>query len=430
MKSKHISDALEGIDFDMVEDAGQDHRAPKPKSLWLRWGIVAAALILSAGALVSTFILMREDEPSSPSDTTVTDEADETLPPYNGPLWVDNRPRNDKQTTENEYAIDWPWHCLEVYEKYTSVIYNDTEYLLLGRYDGQHDVLSQSLVGEKLADAEAWGYDNTNPWDLVKRTAPCEIYEIKGVSPARIIAVKLEGCEDYSVMGLRDYDPPATLGELISNLNLTKLCPLTTFIDYNDDYKYGFERFGLTKDTGDTVWQMFLSYTDAPTQEKPADPWSQKVVSFSMTSEELGIYNHSWWLSEDGWLSTNVEQFGYYYYIGTETVEKIAAYVREHKTEYVYEPTFSIVGEVSEIGEDYIKIDDTIMMENPEDGMIFTVYAGNSNIKKYLACGYLSEGRKVMVTHKGIYADEPTVVRTALALHEVIISDGEVWIPE
>ena len=224
------------------------------------------------------------------------------------------------------------------------------------------------------------------------------------------------------------YNPPATLGELISQLDLTNNCILDTVNDYS---KRQFESFGLTKESSDTLWSMFLKYADTAVQAESAAQWSKKRISFSLTSEALGIYNLSWSLRENGWLVTNVEGYGYYYYLGPDAVAEIMAYTLAHKTELQKEKTYHLVGVVTEIGEDYIKIDDSIMMENPEDGIVFTVYAGNTNIKKYLACGYLSVGREVMVSHKGIYTNEPTVVRTATVLHEVWIGDsGDVWIPE
>lgn len=53
MKKKNISDALNNIDFDMVEDVYEVTHAKKktPKSFWLKWGAVAACLCICLTAL-------------------------------------------------------------------------------------------------------------------------------------------------------------------------------------------------------------------------------------------------------------------------------------------------------------------------------------------------------------------------------------------
>ena len=48
MKKENISDALNNIDFDMIEDVYESTKAKKkkPKSSWLKWGAMAACLSL------------------------------------------------------------------------------------------------------------------------------------------------------------------------------------------------------------------------------------------------------------------------------------------------------------------------------------------------------------------------------------------------
>lgn len=53
MKKENISDALNNIDFDMVEDVYESTQQKKKsnKSLWLKWGTVAACLCLCVMAI-------------------------------------------------------------------------------------------------------------------------------------------------------------------------------------------------------------------------------------------------------------------------------------------------------------------------------------------------------------------------------------------
>ena len=72
MKRKDILNALNGIDFDMVEDAeGKHHRAHG--ALWLRWTAVAACLCLVIAAIIALPIALRYGRDrwlEIPDDTT------------------------------------------------------------------------------------------------------------------------------------------------------------------------------------------------------------------------------------------------------------------------------------------------------------------------------------------------------------------------
>ena len=72
MKRKNILDALNGIDFDMVEDAEGKHRA-SGGALWLRWVAVAACICLVIASVVVLPIALRygrERWLEIPDDTT------------------------------------------------------------------------------------------------------------------------------------------------------------------------------------------------------------------------------------------------------------------------------------------------------------------------------------------------------------------------
>ena len=51
MKSKHILDALNGIDYDLVEDA-LENRGTK-RAVWIRWAAAAACVCLVVGGVLA-----------------------------------------------------------------------------------------------------------------------------------------------------------------------------------------------------------------------------------------------------------------------------------------------------------------------------------------------------------------------------------------
>ena len=88
-------------------------------------------------------------------------------------------------------------------------------------------------------------------------------------------------------------------------------------------------------------------------------------------------------------------------------------------------------GTVTEIGENYIKVDDSILMKNAAEGIEFTVYAEHMNIRRYIISGYLKVGDTVSVEHGYLPKESYTEIRNATNLEEcVITSGGEVLIPE
>ena len=328
--------------------------------------------------------------------------------------WTDTRKRNNNIVIMSQMnARIWPWNCQEVYQQFTSVEYNGRTYIIRS-----HNTLSKDKVNKKLGSSTMQGYDI---YEDKTYSTTCGIYEIKGVDSSRFIAVKYQGYEGYYVFNMRDYDPPATLDDLISALNLTETFPLTT-IYYNSKH------YGLSETDSEVLWDMFLKHKDAETLEYENIPGGKKILAFVVVSEELGTDNLSWALYDDGYLRTNIDSYGYRYYIGKDAVDEIVKYALKHKMAEITDNTQYLIGNVTEIGEDYIKVDDSIMMKNPDDGVEFTVMANNMNIKRYIISGFLKKGQLVRITHTGIYAENHTVIENATMLEEVILTNNGIMI--
>ena len=89
---------------------------------------------------------------------------------------------------------------------------------------------------------------------------------------------------------------------------------------------------------------------------------------------------------------------------------------------------------VIEEGDGYIKVDDSIAMKNPEDGMVFTVITTDKKLNRVLK--YLvGEGSTVLITYDGrvssTSAEDPLLIENATSLQSVWIDgNGDVLIPE
>ena len=74
MKKENISDALNNIDFDMVEDVYESTKAKKkkPKSSWIKWGAIAACLSLIVMGGIFGNLFHSPDTPDVPENNIMS----------------------------------------------------------------------------------------------------------------------------------------------------------------------------------------------------------------------------------------------------------------------------------------------------------------------------------------------------------------------
>ena len=411
MNTDDIIDAFNEIEATSIKNAREPKKKISRKTLWISAGAAAAACLLVALQLPHMLRQIHHDGSCDCPDHQIT-----PTPAVGANHW------NYKSfgLVTRDSMINFGWDCQTIAKQFPFVTYNDTEYYLRRSYYDEDMKVSASLIGEKLTNytAEVCEYKTD-----ITHTMECTLYEIAGVDPARFLAVQYAGeenADDYYVFHQNEFNPPATLGEFISSLNLTETLPLTEFSHSTYDYstrERNSESYGLSLEDSKVVWDMISAYASAGTRTNEEHGYENNRITFSATSEALGLYNRSFALVADGYLSTNIDDYGYDYYLGEEAVAEIREYILAHKTEPRKDSIASIYGVVTEIGEDYLKFDDTILMKNPENGLTFTVYVqDNTTVKSYLMSGQLEIGDHIEILHRGISPDEPTIIRTAFHL--------------
>ena len=227
-----------------------------------------------------------------------------------------------------------------------------------------------------------------------------------------------------------EYAPPETLGALIKALDLTNNVKLNSF--YYDEHKNGSnDNYALSNEVSAELWNILIKYGDSAFADETAYDYSKKLISFALNSNTLGVYNLSFSFSEDGFLRTNIENYAYTYNVGREAVKEIKDIVLKNRLAVVLPEKQYLVGTVTEIGEDYIKVDDSVIMKNADQGIEFTVYADNMNIKRYIISGYLKVGDTVKIEHGYLLKNSYTEIRNAVDLEECrILDNGDVIVPE
>ncbi len=397
---------------------------------------VAAVCLVTAGVTAGIWGGMVLNRPSDGTteiggDTKPTPEI-QTDPPVNGAFWDDLRERKNVSYMVPESSIEWGWEDMTDGERYTNLDLDGETYRMSGTVT--------NYLGEWLESGEAYGF----AWDQdnARHAVPCEIYALTFSPDHSVVAVQFEGSSEiYRFECERKYDPPKTLGEFMETRKLSQVLPLTTlYYERREGGSSVSDKMALSAEHSDGVWAILAKYGDASFIEPSfkesfeINHYDKEEIGFSATSEVLGIRNLSFTVNDKGYVITNIERYGYHYHIGVDAAREVIDYVKAHMTEPLPEEkpaVYQIIGTVVEEGDGYIKVDDSIAMKNPEDGMVFTVITTDkklSRVLKYL----VGEGSTVLITYDGRVSEEdPLLIENATRLQSVWIDgNGDVLIPE
>ena len=177
-------------------------------------------------------------------------------------------------------------------------------------YNTKNHIIEGSYIGGFLGTVTMEGQDI---YEDKIHSINAEVFSINDFSSECAVAVKFDGYDNYYVYINRDYSP-ATLGELVDALKL------------NDTISFG----ALTPDDRTFVTdynKYFISgllneYRDCATLFDYVG--HRKLFSVSASVDILGINNKSLAITEDGYITTNIMERGYAFYIGEDKAKEIA----------------------------------------------------------------------------------------------------------
>lgn len=397
MKTPRISEAIGNLPEDLVSDAVTYKRTNKKKA-FIKWGSIAACfmVMVMATALIVPMLLGGD------------------------PISIGGIDRDYKGVISGgESYIDFPWEYKLGYEKYTSVKYDGNEYSSRARE------INEALLGEVLGTCKAKGEDSyTNK----TYTETLNVRKISGVSEEKMIAVEMDN--NYYVYFNSKVKCPATFGELLDAYNLSETLPLVKF-SVNEGYKEkGY--YQITDD--EYIWQVLSECRDAEFYAEN-DKWNRgdrNYLSFTATSEELGVYKKVFYITADGYVSTNVFNYSYVYYIGEDAANKIITHAKNNATEAEREQyEYTIAGTITEIGDGYVLIDDTVLCKDKNDGMVFKILTEDLIIRRYLECTNIKVGDTVAVKFQTeIVLGEDNTVSGAISMYKGKVTDSGMAVPE
>lgn len=392
MKIPRIANAVGYIDDDLVTMATESKKQVKP-TRWFKWGSLVACFVLLAIIGLAVF-------PSVFIKDNATDER-----------------YRDFSIKTDEIAIAWPWEYQTVYEKYTAVEIDGVEYLGKGR------AVSESLIGENIGNYNLVGYDLID--NGKKYTAEFEVYKLKNVDKSRLVAVKME--ERYYAFGSNKYDPPGTLGELMEQVDLSKVVELNRFSENGDSPNDS--HFALTND--DYIWNVLADCKNAEFVEDSSwKVFGRNYLSFTVTSEALGVYKVAMYVTEDGYLWTNAFGYRYLFYIGKDASNNIIEFAKENSVQVEYEPYMNnVVGIIEDVTDEYLLLSDSVLCKDIEDAITYKILLNDMRISRYKDYGLIGVGDTVKICYEG-EIDRTNTVTNATLISIATIFYNDVLIPE
>lgn len=393
MKTPRTANAVGHIDDELITAAAAESKKKK-KSNWMKWGSLAAcfAVLVIAGAAILPSLLGG----NTPEGT--------------------NDRYKDHIIQAGESGIIWPWEYRTVYEQYIVFELDGVHYQSQGR------AVSADLVSELVGTHTVVGYDEINGKTYTK---DFEVYELKYADKSQFVAVKMDG--KYYTFKKDYYAPPSNLGELLDWIDLSQAIELSRFSENGDsaDKKH----YALNDD--DYIWEVLAGCRGAAFIDTSANVENgREYLSFTITSETLGVYKVAMYVTKDGYLWTNAFRYQYLFNIGEDAAGKIIKYAKENSTETEYEPyQKTVAGKIVEITDEYILIDDTVLCNDPADGITYKVLLNDLRISRYVDHEIVKVGSTVQITFES-EIDEANTIDSAVSASEVTISRGDVLIPE
>ena len=397
MSREKLSKVIDNIDEKYVNEAASYERKENNtrKLAWYKWGaMVACFALLVFGCIKFLPMLISEEDVDNEGNVSQV--------------------RYQYYVNEEGLAKEWPWEYMTLSEKYRTVNYDGKEYSIKSS-----SVLSEEVIDSKLGVGEATGVDL---YTGEKYTESFEVYEINGVSSEKLIAAGMSG-EYYVYQISEDYTKPATFGELMKLYSLDENLRLVNYTAYE-----GYEEQGYYTVNDDAyIWQI-LSECEKAALDDTVDSFDRSdrnYLSFTATSDALGVYKRVVYISEDGYFATNIFNYSYIYYIGSEAAENIIEYAEQNSVSTTVEPyEFTVAGTLVEVGDGYIVIDDSVLCKNKEDGKVYKIDTSDLRIKRCIDNEIVKVGDVVIVKYNGEISED-NYVTGAYSINKGTLEESE-----
>lgn len=313
MKQTIIHNALNGLDADMVEKVGELRARKKDSaSLIIKFGAAAACVLLAA---LVFFGIQRIAPSDGHTENTILGTRYYT---------------DDKVMHPDAVDISDPsyikWDEMTVTEKYHTLLFGEEQ------YTSKSVSVSEEQLGEYIGEYTLRGFDMAAESDDMLRTVTGKAFEIKGVLKDCAVAVQIDGYEGnyvYIDSGYRS----GTLGEFLDAMSLEENMTFGPV-----DYYYEPHINVLSAIEYDSVDVNVIRSLIFDNREARAVDLSERMlpstIRISLDIPLLGFKDSSFWLTDDGYLITNILNSGKAFFIGEEQTVQFKKYVIENHKGY------------------------------------------------------------------------------------------------
>lgn len=214
--------------------------------------------------------------------------------------------------TRTESSQELIWNKKTLAEQFPEFEYNGKTYSLT------RQTVADDNIDGKLGEVTLTGFDNsTNTYHTING----DVFKIKNISDNCNSALKFEGSDIYYIYFNRDYYPQ-TLGEFMDDTDIGNT------LSINNMYIKGSS--AISENASEVLLTLFNSCREV----QNTDDYShhKNIVSFSAGIPILGVNNKSIALTDDGYLITNIMEYGYSFYIGEEKVNEFCQQIGINET--------------------------------------------------------------------------------------------------
>lgn len=177
-------------------------------------------------------------------------------------------------------------------------------------YNTKDHIIEDSYIGGFLGAVTMQGQD---VYEDKIHSINAEVFGINDFSSECAVAVKFDGYDNYYVYINREYSP-ATLGELVDALKLNDTISFGTLTPDDKTFDADYDK--------SIISGLLNEYRDCTTQFDFVG--HRRMFSVSASVVMLGITNKSFAVTEDGYITTNIMERGYAFYIGEYKAREIA----------------------------------------------------------------------------------------------------------
>lgn len=309
--------AVTDIRDDIIERASEYRFKKSPARFAVPLGIAASVCLIGGGIGLAAVL-------SNGSNVPATNAA-ETAAGGNVPATV--------AATVNETGViildpstgmQLGWEDMPLYDKFNWFKRGDIEFTSRKYTGSTYGDVPADKVGEKLYDVTMTAYETFSAKEF---TMSAEVYAIEGIDTEAAVALKYDGTDEYYVFISRGYFPD-TLGGLIDALSLRDTMKFgTIYIEqvYNGENGfYIYDPLTMTEERTQTIWKFLDECRDIRHVDEGAFVGYRQLFSISVDAELIGTANHGIWFTDNGYMITNIMEFGYAFYIGNGRIQQLA----------------------------------------------------------------------------------------------------------